>query len=180
MPIYALGDKSPQFGEGCWMADNATVIGQVRAGRNVSFWYNVVVRSDNDIITIGDDTNIQDGSILHCDFGVPLTIGRRVSLGHKVMLHGCTVGDSTLIGINAVILNNAVIGKGCIIGANALIPEGKVIPDRSLVVGSPGRIIREVTDEELARIEHNADHYVENVRLYTAGLQRIGDTVQTR
>lgn len=173
MPIFALGDKAPQFGEGCWMADNATVIGQVRAGRNVSFWYNVVVRSDNDIITIGDDTNIQDGSILHCDFGVPLTIGRRVSLGHKVMLHGCTIGDSTLIGINAVILNNAVIGKGCIIGANALIPEGKVIPDRSLVVGSPGRVIRELSDEDVEHLKWNASHYVDNARLYEAELRAI-------
>lgn len=173
MSIYALGEHQPSFGEGCWVADNATVIGRVRAGRNVSFWYNVVVRSDNDIISIGDDTNIQDGTILHCDFGVPLTIGSKVSLGHKVMLHGCTIGDSTLIGINAVILNNAVIGKGCIIGANALIPEGKVIPDRSLVVGSPGRIIREVTDEEVQRIEHNAQHYIDNIRLYSDGLRHL-------
>lgn len=173
MPIHALGDKIPRFGEGCWLADNATVIGQVRAGRNVSFWYNVVVRSDNDVITIGDDTNIQDGSILHCDFGVPLTIGKRVSLGHKVMVHGCTIGDASLIGINAVILNNAVIGEGCIIGANSLIPENKVIPPRSLVVGSPGRIIRQVTDEELERIHHNADHYIDNIRLYTENLRPL-------
>lgn len=173
MSIYALGEHRPSFGEGCWVADNATVIGQVKAGRNVSFWYNVVVRSDNDIITIGDDTNIQDGAILHCDYGVPLSIGKRVSLGHKVMLHGCTVGDSTLIGINAVILNNAVIGQGCIIGANALIPEGKVIPDRSLVVGSPGRIIRQVSDEEVQRIEHNAQHYIDNIRLYSESLRQL-------
>lgn len=173
MSIYALGEHRPSFGEGSWVADNATVIGQVKAGRNVSFWYNVVVRSDNDIITIGDDTNIQDGAILHCDYGVPLSIGKRVSLGHKVMLHGCTVGDSTLIGINAVILNNAVIGQGCIIGANALIPEGKVIPDRSLVVGSPGRIIRQVSDEEVQRIEHNAQHYIDNIRLYSESLRQL-------
>lgn len=172
MPIYALEKDLPSFGPGSWIADNAIVIGTVRAGRNVSVWYNVVIRSDNDIITIGDDTNIQDGTILHCDYGVPLTIGRRVSLGHKVMLHGCTVGDSTLIGINAVVLNNAVIGSGCIIGANTLIPEGKVIPDRSLVVGSPGRIIRTVSDEEFARIEANADHYIENAGRYAVQLKQ--------
>lgn len=179
MPIYALDDKAPSFGTGCWLADSATVIGEVRAGRNVSFWYQVVVRSDNDIISIGDDTNIQDGAILHCDFGIPLTIGKRVSLGHKAMLHGCTIGDSSLIGINAVILNNAVIGEGCIIGANSLIPENKVIPPRSLVVGSPGRIIRQVTDEEIERIHHNADHYVDNIRLYKESLCPLPSTPGT-
>ncbi|HLW05661.1 MAG TPA: gamma carbonic anhydrase family protein [Azoarcus sp.] len=173
MPIHALGDRAPSFGAGCWLADSATVIGAVCAGRNVSFWYQVVVRSDNDVIRIGDDTNIQDGAILHCDFGIPLTIGKRVSLGHKAMLHGCTIGDSSLIGINAVILNNAVVGEGCIIGANSLIPENKVIPPRSLVVGSPGRIIRQVTDEEIERIHQNADHYIENIRLYTEGLRPL-------
>jgi carbonic anhydrase/acetyltransferase-like protein (isoleucine patch superfamily) len=173
MAIYALGDKVPQFGEGCWIADNATVIGQVNAGRNVNIWYNVVIRGDNDPITIGDDTNIQDGSILHNDDGVPLVIGSEVTIGHMVMLHGCTVGDGSLIGINAVVLNHAVIGKNCIIGANALIPEGKVIPDRSLVVGSPGRIIRELTDEDIAGLKANAAHYVDNARLYAAELRHI-------
>ncbi len=173
MAIYALGDKVPRFGEGCWIADNATVIGQVNAGRNVSIWYNVVIRGDNDPITIGDDTNIQDGSILHNDQGVPLQIGAGVTIGHMVMLHGCTVGDGSLIGINAVVLNHAVIGKNCIIGANALIPEGKVIPDRSLVVGSPGRIIRELTDQDIANLKANAAHYVDNARLYAAKLRHI-------
>lgn len=173
MAIYALGDKVPRFGEGCWIADNATVIGQVNAGRNVSIWYNVVIRGDNDPITIGDDTNIQDGSILHNDQGVPLQIGAGVTIGHMVMLHGCTVGDGSLIGINAVVLNHAVIGKNCIIGANALIPEGKVIPDRSLVVGSPGRIIRELTDQDIAKLKANAAHYVDNARLYAEKLRHI-------
>lgn len=180
MAIYALGEHAPHFGEGCWIADNATVIGRVHAGKNVSIWYNVVIRSDNDTISIGDDTNIQDGSILHCDYGVPLSIGKRVSLGHKVMLHGCTVGDSTLIGINAVVLNNAVIGSGCIIGANTLIPEGKVIPDRSLVVGSPGRIIRSLTDEDVAKLDANADHYIENALLYTQNLRHIDPLQRTK
>lgn len=173
MAIYALGDRVPRFGEGCWVADNATVIGQVDAGDNVSVWYNVVIRGDNDPIVIGDNTNVQDGSILHNDEGVPLTIGSYVTIGHMVMLHGCTVGDGSLIGINAVVLNNAVIGRECIIGANALIPEGKVIPDRSLVVGSPGRIIRTLSDEDVAGVKANAEHYVENSRRYASGARHI-------
>lgn len=173
MPIYALGDREPQFGENTWVADNATVIGRVLTGRNVSIWYNVVIRGDNDPIAIGDNTNIQDGSILHNDDGVPLTIGANVTVGHMVMLHGCEVGDGSLIGINAVVLNHAVIGRDCIIGANALIPEGKVIPDRSLVVGSPGRIIREISDGEVVSLRANAAHYVENARLYAKSVRRL-------
>lgn len=170
MSIYALGDRRPSFGEGSWIAHNATVVGSVQAGRNVSVWYNVVMRGDNDPITIGDDTNIQDGSVLHNDDGVPLVIGSRVTIGHMAMLHGCTIGDGSLIGINAVILNNAVIGKESIIGANALIPEGKVIPERSLVVGSPGRVIRTLTDAEIGDIKRNAQHYIDNARLYAQEL----------
>ncbi|QDF97493.1 gamma carbonic anhydrase family protein [Azoarcus sp. DD4] len=176
MSIYALRERRPRFGEGCWVAHNATVIGLVEAGRNVNIWYNAVIRGDNDPIVIGDNTNIQDGSILHNDEGIPLTIGSDVTIGHMVMLHGCTVGDGTLIGINAVVLNNAVIGKHCIIGANALIPEGKVIPDRSLVVGSPGRVIRELTDAEIADIKRNAQHYVDNARQYEAELRPLDPT----
>lgn len=173
MAIYALGDRTPRFGEGCWVADNATVIGRVEIGSNVSIWYNVVIRGDNDPIQIGDGTNIQDGSILHNDDGVPLVIGSHVTVGHMAMLHGCTIGDGTLIGINAVVLNHAVIGKNCIIGANALIPEGKVIPDRSLVVGSPGRIIRELTDEDIEGIRKNAANYVANARMYATESRHI-------
>lgn len=173
MAIYALGERVPNFGDGCWVADNATVIGRVEAGANVNIWYNVVIRGDNDPIVIGDNTNVQDGAILHNDDGVPLTIGADVTVGHMAMLHGCTVGDGTLVGINAVVLNHAVIGKECIIGANALIPEGKVIPDRSLVVGSPGRIIRSLSDEDVAGIRTNAAHYVENARLYATESRHI-------
>lgn len=173
MSIYALGERTPRFGEGCWVAHNATVIGAVDAGRDVSIWYNVVIRGDNDPITIGNGTNIQDGSILHNDDGVPLVIGDNVTIGHMAMLHGCTIGDGSLIGINAVVLNKAVIGKNCIIGANALIPEGKVIPDRSLVVGSPGRVIRELSDADLEHLKWNAAHYVDNARLYEAELRAI-------
>lgn len=173
MAIYALGEHEPVFGEQNWVADNATVIGKVRTGRNVSIWYNVVIRGDNDPIVIGDDTNIQDGSVLHNDDGVPLTIGNQVTIGHMVMLHGCTIGDGSLIGINAVVLNHAVIGKNCIIGANALIPEGKIIPDRSLVVGSPGRIIRELSDADIAALHANAAHYVDNARRYRSEARQI-------
>lgn len=173
MSIYALGDRTPRFGEGSWVAHNATVIGAVDAGSDVSIWYNVVIRGDNDPITIGDGTNIQDGSVLHNDKGVPLTIGKHVTVGHMAMLHGCTIGDGSLIGINAVILNKAVIGKHCIIGANALIPEGKVIPDRSLVVGSPGRVIRELSDAEIEHLKWNASHYVDNARLYSTELRAV-------
>ncbi|MCL2644050.1 MAG: gamma carbonic anhydrase family protein [Betaproteobacteria bacterium] len=173
MSIYALDGHKPQIGEGSWIAHNATIIGDVRIGRSVSIWYNVVIRGDNEPIEIGDGTNIQDGTILHNDEGIPLTIGANVTVGHMAMLHGCVVGDGCLVGISAVVLNNAVIGKECLIAANALIPEGKVIPDRSLVVGSPGRILRSLTDEEITRLRANARHYVDNARRYQAGLREL-------
>ena len=173
MAIYTLGDRQPVLGHEAWVAPNATVIGDVRLGDQASIWWNAVIRGDNDTITIGAGSNIQDGSVLHADDGVPLTIGAKVTIGHMVMLHGCTIGDGSLIGINAVVLNNAVIGKNCIIGANALIPEGKVIPDRSLVVGSPGRVIRELSDEDVEHLKWNASHYVDNARLYEAELRAI-------
>jgi carbonic anhydrase/acetyltransferase-like protein (isoleucine patch superfamily) len=173
MSIYALDGHEPRIGEGSWIAHNATIIGDIRIGRDVSVWYNVVIRGDNEPIEIGDGTNIQDGSILHNDIGVPLTIGANVTVGHMVMLHGCTIGDGCLIGINAVVLNNAVIGENCLIGANALIPEGKIIPDRSLVVGSPGRVLRALTDEEIMHLRNNARHYVDNARRFQAGLHEL-------
>ena len=128
MPLFRLGEKSPQLAESAWVADNATIIGDVRLAANASVWFNAVLRGDNDPITIGEGSNIQDGSVLHTDEGVPLTLGCNITVGHMVMLHGCTIGDGSLIGIKSVILNRAVIGKSCIIGANSLIPEGKVIP----------------------------------------------------
>ncbi|MDR1661010.1 MAG: gamma carbonic anhydrase family protein [Azoarcus sp.] len=173
MGIYALDGHKPRIGEGCWITHTATVIGDVRLGRDVSIWYNVVIRGDNAPIAIGDGANIQDGAILHNDEGVPLTIGAGVTVGHMAMLHGCTIGDGCLIGINAVVLNHAVLGKACLIGANALIPEGKAIPDRSLVVGSPGRVLRTLTDDEIARLRDNARRYVENARRFRAGLLEL-------
>lgn len=173
MPVYRLGDRVPQLAAGVWIAPNATVIGDVRLAENVSIWWNAVLRGDNDPIAIGANTNIQDGSVLHTDAGVPLTLGRDITVGHMVMLHGCTVGDGSLIGIKSVILNGAVIGKHCLIGANTLIPEGKVIPDRSLVMGSPGKVVRELTDAQVARIAHSAAHYVQNAQRYRQLLEEI-------
>jgi carbonic anhydrase/acetyltransferase-like protein (isoleucine patch superfamily) len=170
MAIYSLGNRQPVLGHEAWVAPNATVIGDVRLGDNASIWWNAVVRGDNDTITIGANSNIQDGSVLHVDAGVPLTIGTNVTVGHLVMLHGCTIGEESLIGIKSVILNKAVIGRHCIIGANSLIPEGKVIPERSLVMGSPGKVMRQHSDEEVARLLLAAQGYVENARRYRAGL----------
>ncbi|MDX2480949.1 MAG: gamma carbonic anhydrase family protein [Desulfuromusa sp.] len=165
--LYSLGDaKVTLRGENHFVAHNATVIGSVILERNVSVWFNVVIRADNDLITIGENTNIQDGSILHVDPGMPLTIGKGVTVGHKAMLHGCTVGDSSLIGINAVVLNGARIGRNCIVGAGALVTENMDIPDNSLVVGSPAVIKRRVTDDMASSLQSSANRYVENGRRF--------------
>jgi len=174
MTIYSLGDRKPSLGRDVWIAPNATVIGYVRLGDNASIWWNAVLRGDNDTITIGANSNIQDGSVLHVDEGVPLTLGANVTVGHLVMLHGCTIGDESLIGIKTVILNNAVIGRHCIIGANSLIPEGKVIPERSLVMGSPGKVVRQLTDDEVARLHDAAQGYVANALRYRTELKQEG------
>lgn len=154
-----------------WIADNATVIGSVVLKNNASVWFNVVIRADNDTITIGENTNIQDGSVLHTDSGVPLTVGNNVTVGHKVMLHGCTIGDNTLIGINAVVLNHAKIGKNCIIGANALITERQQIPDNSLVVGSPAKVVKTISDAQAQMLQMSALHYVQNFKRYQTQLK---------
>ncbi len=172
--LYALGSRKVQLiGSGHYVAPNATVIGDVVLESESSVWFNVVIRGDNDTITIGARSNIQDGSVLHTDAGVTLTLGPSVSVGHLVMLHGCTIGEGSLIGIKAVILNGATIGRDCLIGANTLIAEGKTIPDRSLVLGSPGRVIRTLGDDEVARIRAIADHYVDNARRYRADFKPI-------
>ena len=173
MPVYSIADKQPEIAASAWIAPNATIIGDVRLAENVGIWWNAVLRGDNDPITIGANTNIQDGSVLHTDAGVPLTLGRDITVGHLVMLHGCTVGDGSLIGIKSVILNHAVIGSNCLIGANTLIPEGKVIPERSLVMGSPGKVVRELTDEEVARLLGAAARYVDNAARYRRQLQPL-------
>lgn len=171
MPIYSIGSRRPELHAECWVAENAVVIGSVVVHKNASIWFNTVVRGDNDIITIGENCNIQDGSVLHTDAGIHLNIGANVTVGHQVMLHGCTIGEGSLIGIKSVILNRAVIGKHCLIGANSLIPEGREIPERSLVMGSPGKVMRQLTDEEVARLGRAAQGYVDNWQRYRRELR---------
>jgi carbonic anhydrase/acetyltransferase-like protein (isoleucine patch superfamily) len=175
MAVYALGESVPQTPENgqFWVAPDAKVIGQVVLKTNASVWYGAVVRGDVEAIEIGEDTNIQDGSVLHADFGVPLTIGKGVTVGHQVMLHGCTIGDYSLIGIGATILNGAKIGKNCIIGAHALIAEGKEIPDNSLVVGMPGRVIKTLGEDMAEMLKASADHYVGNWQRHKSELRQI-------
>lgn len=171
--LYALDGVAPKLGKDVWVAPTASVIGDVVLDVNVSIWFGVVIRCDNEPITIGTDTNIQDNSVLHSDPGMPLTIGAGVTVGHKAMLHGCTVGDNSLIGIGATVLNGAVIGKNCIIGAHALITEGKVIPDNSLVVGSPGRVVKTLGDAQVQMLKMSALHYVENAKRFRDGLVEV-------
>lgn len=175
MTIYALGDSKPQLppqGE-YWVAPSASVIGNVILHSNASVWFGAVLRGDNDPITVGPDSNIQDGSVLHTDMGSQLTLGRGVTVGHKAMLHGCEVGDYSLIGIGAVVLNGVKIGRNCIIGANALITEGKIIPDNSLVVGQPGKVVRERDPAHIAVLQMSAEHYVQNWKRFSAELRPL-------
>jgi carbonic anhydrase/acetyltransferase-like protein (isoleucine patch superfamily) len=172
MALYTLGERKIVIhGEEHFIADNATLIGSVILHDQSSIWYNAVVRGDSDIITIGERSNIQDAAVLHTDPGIPMTLGSNVSVGHMAMLHGCAVGDGSLIGIGAIILNRAVIGKGCLIGAGALIPEGKTFPDGVLVMGAPGRVVRELKPEEKTGLLENADVYVRRLKLYKEKLK---------
>jgi carbonic anhydrase/acetyltransferase-like protein (isoleucine patch superfamily) len=171
--LYSLAERKPVTRGDYFIAPNATIIGSVVLENNASIWFNVVVRGDNDTITIGENANVQDGCILHTDPGIPLTIGRNVTIGHKVMLHGCTIGDGSLVGIDSVILNRAVVGRHCLIGANALITEEKEIPDGSVVMGSPGKVVRMLDEEEIARLTLSAEHYVENARRYRTALRAL-------
>lgn len=174
MAIYELDGIAPQLGEGAFVADSAEVIGYVHLGKNTSVWSKTVVRGDNDQVTIGDESNVQDASVLHSDPGFPLIIGKRVSIGHKVMLHGCTVGDGSLIGIGAIVLNGAKIGKHCLVGAGALVTEGKEFPDGSMILGSPAKAVKQLSPEHIQNIERIADHYVENATRFRASLKKIG------
>ena len=173
MPVFNLADKQPRIDPGAWIAPNATVIGDVRLAANASIWWNAVLRGDNDPITIGENSNIQDGSVLHTDEGVPMSIGANVTVGHLVMLHGCTIGEGSLIGIGSIVLNRAVIGRYSIVGANTLIPEGQVFPDRVLIVGSPGKVVRELSDEDVAKLKKSAEHYVDNAKRYRDSLEPL-------
>jgi carbonic anhydrase/acetyltransferase-like protein (isoleucine patch superfamily) len=174
MAIYQLGEHAPDIDPTAYIADSAHVIGKVVVEANASIWFNVTIRGDNESIVIGENSNVQEGCVMHTDPGVPLTVGRNVTIGHQAMLHGCTVGDGALIGIQAVILNGAKIGKNCLVGAGALITEGKEFPDNSLIVGSPAKAVRTLSDEDVARIHTNTGHYVTRAQYFKKELKRIG------
>ena len=175
MPVFALDDVSPELPEEgtYWIAPDASVVGNVKMAADASIWFGAVVRGDNEPIMIGARSNIQDGSVLHSDPGAPLTIGEGVTVGHKVVLHGCTIGDSSLIGIGAVVLNRARIGRNSLVGAGALITEGKAFPDGVLIVGSPARVVRELTPEQIEGLKRSAEHYVGNARRFAKRLKKI-------
>ena len=169
---YSLGDKRVKLvGAGHFIAPNAAVIGDVTLHENSSVWFSCVLRGDAERIEVGAGSNIQDGTVMHADPGFPMVVGKNVTVGHNAMLHGCTIGDGSLVGINAVVLNGAKVGKGCLIGANALVTEGMVIPDGSLVLGSPAKIRTQLSDAQRLALMHNADHYMGNARNFNAGLQ---------
>lgn len=170
---YALDGVGPTMHDSAWIAPGASVIGDVHLAKDVSVWFGVVIRCDNEPIVIGEGTNVQDNSVLHSDLGSPLTLGEGITVGHKAMLHGCTIGDNSLVGIGATILNGAVIGKNCIIGAHALITEGKVIPDNSMVVGAPGKIIKTLGETHAQGLKISAQHYIENAKRFQDGLKEV-------
>ena len=174
MAIYQLGDKRPVIPASCYISEEATIIGAVILGERVSIMFGAVLRADNEPITIGDDSNVQDNSVLHTDPGAPLTIGKGVTIGHCVMLHGCTIGDGALIGVGSVVLNNSVIGKDSLVGAGAVVTEGKTFPDRAVIFGSPAKAAREVTDDNVMRLRMSAESYVRRGAQYKADLKRIG------
>src|SRR4051812_32034674 len=174
MAVYQLDDQVPQLAEGAWVADSAQVIGNVQLAENASVWFGAILRGDNEVLRVGRNSNVQDGSVLHSDPGFPLTLGDNVTVGHQVMLHGCIVGDGSLIGIQAVILNGAKIGRNCLVGAGALVTEGKEFPDGSMIIGSPAKVVRQLTPEQIAGLQRSAEHYVQNARRFANGLKRIG------
>lgn len=174
MTIYALGDQKPKFPDGpYWIAPSAIVIGNIILAEDASIWFGAVLRGDNEPIFVGTGSNIQENSVLHTDIGYPLTIGTGCTIGHQAMLHGCTIGDNSLIGMSATVLNGAVIGKNCLIGAGALVTEGKVIPDNSLVMGTPGKVVRTLNEAQIEGLRESAAHYVANARQFAAELKEI-------
>lgn len=174
MPIYKLGDHAPTIHESVFVADTAAIVGQVTLEENASVWFGAAIRGDNEPITIGVGSNVQEGAVLHTDPGRPLSIGRNVTVGHQAMVHGCTIGDGSLVGIQAVILNGAVIGRNCLVGAGSVVTENKTFPDRSLILGAPARVTRQLTDDEVAGLEQSAQSYAERRDLFKAQLVRIG------
>lgn len=175
MAIYRLGEHEPAVADSAWVAASAEVIGRVTLEDDASVWFNAVLRGDSEQLTIGRGTNIQDGSVLHADYGFPLRLGEGVTVGHKVMLHGCTVGDHSLIGIGAVVLNGAKIGRHCLVGAGALVTEGKEFPDGSLIIGSPAKAVKELTPGQIEGLKASAQHYIANARRYAAELKKIAE-----
>ena len=172
MAVYELDGVAPQVDASAWIADSAEVMGNVSLGADASVWFGCVLRGDTERMSVGEGSNIQDLSVLHADLGMPLTIGRHVTVGHKVMLHGCTIGDESLIGIGAVVLNGAKIGKNCLVGAGALVTEGKQFPDGSMIVGAPARVVRPLTPEQIEGLRQSAQHYIDNARRFRAGLKK--------
>lgn len=173
MAVYELDNVAPRLAESAWVADSAQVMGNVEMAEDSSVWFCAVVRGDCEVIRIGRGSNIQDCSVLHADIGMPLTIGDNVTVGHQVMLHGCTIGDGSLIGIGAVVLNGARIGKGCIVGAGSLVTEGKEFPDGSMIMGSPAKVVRQLTPEQIEGLRQSARHYIANARLFKTSLKKI-------
>lgn len=173
MAVYQLDTLTPRLHDTAWVADSAQVIGNVELAEGASIWFGAILRGDNETLHIGRNSNVQDGSMLHSDPGYPLTLGENVTVGHHVMLHGCTVGDGSLIGIKAVVLNGAKIGRNCLVGAGSLITEGKEFPDGSMIMGAPAKVVRELTPEQIAGLARAAKHYVDNAKRYATGLSRI-------
>ncbi|MFK7965535.1 MAG: gamma carbonic anhydrase family protein [Burkholderiaceae bacterium] len=173
MPVYALQEKRPEIHDSAWIADTATVIGEVTLGEQASVWFGVTIRADNAPIHIGNRSNIQENSVLHVDPGFTLTVGDDVTVGHQAMLHGCTVGNGSLIGIQSVVMNGAVIGKNCLVGAGALVTEGKSFPDGSLIVGAPAKVVRPLTEDEIKRLSGSSGNYVERAALFAKELKPV-------
>ncbi len=173
MAIYRLGDATPRVPASAYVAPGATVIGRVTLGEKATIWPGAVIRGDDDAIAIGDNTNVQDGAVLHVDPGIPMTIGRDVTVGHQAMLHGCTIGDGTLIGIQAIVYNRAAIGRDCLVAAGAFVPDGKTFPDRSLIVGAPAKLLRTLTDDDIRAMRVNVEAYVNRAEWYRRDLVRV-------
>jgi len=173
MAIYELDGVAPRMADSAWVADSAQVMGNVVLAENTSVWFGAVLRGDTETITLGEGSNIQDGSVMHADVGFPLTVGKNVTVGHQVMLHGCTIGDESLIGIGATVLNGAKIGRNCLVGAGSLVTEGKEFPDGSMIIGSPAKVVRSLTPEQIEGLRRSAGHYIENAERYRLGLKKI-------
>ncbi len=173
MAVYALQEQTPEIHETAWVAETATVIGQAHIGPQASVWFGTVIRADNCAIRIGARSNVQENSVLHVDPGFELNVGENVTIGHQAMLHGCTIGDHSLVGIQSVVMNGAVIGKNCLVGAGALVTEGKKFPDGSLIVGSPAKVVRQLTEEEITRLQGSAESYVKRAELFSQALRKI-------